>query len=401
MSKLRIGIVREEKVPSDKRVPLIPSQCEQLLSEFDDLEVVVQPSDVRAIPDASYRSVGMTLSEDLSSCDVLMGVKEVQASSLIPNKNYFFFSHTIKEQPYNRGLLKAMAKLGITLIDWETLTAANGNRILGFGRYAGIVGAYNGLLAYGKRSKRFDLKPAHVCDDQQEMNDQLRLIDLPPIKIALTGKGRVASGAIETLTNAGIRRVSVHHYLTQVFDEPVFTQLGVEDYNKRRDSQPGSRSDFFANYTDYESDFMRFAEITDMFIAGHFYAEGSPYLFTREDAAKASFKIKVVADISCDIDGPVACTLRPSTIADPIYGYNPKTQEEGDAFSKEHITVMAVDNLPCELPIDASRDFGTTVMNTIIPELMNENSELLNRAKVLDNGKLTGRFEYLTDYLNG
>lgn len=399
---MKIGIIREGKTPPDKRVPLTPNQVSEASNRFSDLSMVVERSEIRAFEDKAYEKLEVELATDLSGCDVLMGVKEVPIDSLIPNKTYFFFSHTIKEQPYNCDLLRAVLEKNIRLIDWETLTNAKGRRIIGFGRYAGIVGAYNGLRAWGIRNQTFDLKPAHACNDRAEMEEEYSKIKLPALKIALTGRGRVAHGAMEVLDGLKIKKVSTEEYLSTDFEEPVYAQFGVEHYNKRKNGEPCSQFDFYKNFTEYESDFMKIAEQTDLFIAGHFYAEGSPFLFTREDAKKSNFKISVVADISCDIDGPVASTIRPSTIEDPIYGYDPQTERECDPTDTNAITVMAVDNLPCELPKDASEDFGKEIIGQVLPQFFNgDRDSILERATITRNGKLTERYSYLQNYVDG
>lgn len=398
---MKIGVIREGKTPPDKRVPLTPKQCAEVIKNFPGVELKVQESPIRKFKDEEYRNQGVDVVEEVSDCDVLIGVKEVPIDMLIPNKTYFFFSHTIKEQPYNRKLLKSILEKNIQLVDWECLTVPSGKRLIGFGRYAGIVGAYNGVLAIGKRYGLFDIKAANQCEDRDELERELDKVKLPNIKIALTGRGRVANGAMEILDYLKIRKVSPEEYLTESFDEPVYTQLGVEHYNKRKDGEVKERSDFYENFTEYDSDFMKYAKVTDFFIAGHFFAEGSPFLFTREDAKKEGFNIKVVADISCDIDGPVASTIRPSTIADPIYGYNPQTEAEDDFDKEDVITVMAVDNLPCELPKNASEDFGTEFIKHILPALLNGDKDtIVSRATIAAEGSLTKGYAYLTDYVN-
>ena len=399
---MKIGIIREGKTPPDKRVPLTPEQVKEASKRFSNLSMAVERSDIRAFEDEEYEKLGVELTTDLSDCDVLMGVKEVPIDSLIPNKTYFFFSHTIKEQPYNRNLLRAVLEKNIRLIDWETLTNVKRRRIIGFGRYAGIVGAYNGFRAWGIRNRSFDLKPAHECSNRAEMEQEYTKVKLPAIKIALTGRGRVAKGAMEVLDDLKIKKVTPEEYLSQKFDYPVYAQLGVEHYNKRADNKPSSQLDFFKNFTAYESDFMKFARVTDFFIAGHFYAEGSPYLFTRKDAKSEGFNVSVVADISCDIDGPIASTIRPSTIDNPVYGYNPWTEQECDPTDEKAITVMAVDNLPCELPKDASEDFGEEIIGQVLPQFFNgDQDEVLERATLTKDGKLTAKYSYLQSYVDG
>ena len=404
MWPMKIGIIREGKTPPDKRVPLTPEQCSEIQYKFQNVEVYVQKSPIRAFKDSEYEEQGLKVIEDISHCDVIMGVKEVPIDMLIPNKTFFFFSHTYKKQPYNRDLLRAVLAKKIRLIDYELLTAESGKRLIGFGRYAGIVGAYNGLLATGKKWSRFELKQAHQCDDRKEVERELKKIDLPAnFKIAITGKGRVAGGAIEILDEAGIKKISPEEYLTKEFDQPVYTQLGVQDYNRKKDGTGFDKSEFYDHPERFESDFFRFAKVTDLYISCHYWDAKAPFIFSREEAKHPDFKIRVVADISCDIDGPVASTLRPSTIADPLYGYDPEMETEVDFMDEKAIGVMAVDNLPCELPKDASEDFGHELIENILPELLvKKDSDVIRRAtETTTEGVLSSEFEYLRDYVEG
>ncbi len=397
---MKIALLREGKIPADKRVALSPKQCLEVLKQYPGLVLVVQPSPIRKFTDQEYLDLGIILQEDLSDCDVLIGVKEVPKKDLIPHKTYFYFSHTIKEQPYNKSLLLKMLSLNIRMIDYEVLTNEKSKRLIGFGRYAGIVGCYNGFLAYGKRTSSFSLKPAHLCEDRKEMEIELRKIQLEPIKIILTGSGRVGNGIIELINIIGIRQVSPDEFLNKSFDEPVFVHLNTLDYNKRIDGSASSKSDFYTNPGSYQSDFLKFAKTAEMFIAGHYYAAGSPFLFTREDAKSKEFKIRTVADVSCDINGPVACTIQPSTIQNPIYGYNPFTELIDDYAKPDVIAVMAVDNLPCELPKDSSIDFGAELIKHILPCLLSTDPhKVIERATICENGKLTEQFSYLESYV--
>ncbi|MCO4784276.1 MAG: alanine dehydrogenase [Candidatus Cloacimonetes bacterium] len=399
---MKFGIIKERKNPPDRRVVFSPQKLQEFQQQFPKATIVVESSDIRVFSDDAYAKAGFEITEDLSDCDVLIGVKEVPIAALIPNKKYFFFSHTIKKQPYNRDLLKAMLEKNITLYDHEVITDNKGNRLIGFGRYAGLVGAYNGFRALGIKEQTFSLPKAESLADLPALIDQLNAIELPAIKILLTGSGKVARGAKEILDAMNIRAVSISEYLTASFNEPVYCKIDVLDYNKRIDGQVITNSDFYNNPSEYESDFMRFAKVTDYFIAGHFFGDGSPYLFTREDAKSEHFNIRLVADISCDIDGPVASTLRASTIAEPIYGYNPETSEEVAYTSPGSITVMAVDNLPCELPKDASDGFGDLFLTHVIPAFYNGDKDgILSRAAMTNEQQLTPRYEYLRGYVNG
>ena len=399
---MKFGVIKERKNPPDRRVVFSPEKLQEFQQQFPEATIVVESSDIRVFPDDAYAKAGFEITEDLSDCDVLIGVKEVPIAALIPNKKYFFFSHTIKKQPYNRDLLKAMLEKNITLYDHEVITDPRGNRLIGFGRYAGLVGAYNGFRALGMKTQNFSLPKAEHLADLPALIAELNSINLPAIKILLTGTGKVAKGAKEILDAMNIKSVSISAYLTESFDEPVYCKIDVLDYNKRIDGQVLTNSDFYNNPSAYVSNFMRFAKVTDYFIAGHFFGDGSPYLFTREDAKSDQFNIRLVADISCDIDGPVASTLRASTIADPIYGYDPETSTEVAYTSSDAITVMAVDNLPCELPKDASDGFGDLFLTHVIPAFFNGDKDgILARAAMTNAQELTPRYEYLQGYVNG
>jgi hypothetical protein len=399
---MKFGIIKERKNPPDRRVVFSPEKLQEFQQQFPTATIVVESSDIRVFSDDAYLNAGFEVTTDLSDCDVLIGVKEVPIAALIPNKKYFFFSHTIKKQPYNRNLLKAVLEKNIALYDHEVITDIKGNRLIGFGRYAGLVGAYNGFRAFGLRENTFQLPKAENLADLQALIDQLNTVDLPAIKILLTGTGKVAKGAKEILDAMHIKSVSTLDYLTTNFEEPVYCKIDVLEYNKRKDGLVLTNRDFYNNPSDYESDFMRFAAVTDYFIAGHFFGDGSPFLFTREDAKKDHFKIRLVADISCDIDGPVASTLRASTIADPVYGYDPTTATEVNFKTPGAIAVMAVDNLPCELPKDASEGFGALFLEHVIPAFYNDDKEeVLDRAKMTSDGKLAKRYAYLQAYLEG
>lgn len=400
---MKIGIIKERKSPPDRRVVLSPQKCKELMNTFSELEIVVESSFSRAFSDQSYTDLGIQVVDTVDDCDVLLGVKEVPIDTLIPNKKYFFFSHTIKKQSYNKKLLQAVLEKGIQLFDHEVITNKEGERLVAFGRYAGIVGAYNGIRTYGLKLDLFAVPKAEALKSQQELIHELSLIKdkLQRAKIVLSGCGRVGNGAKEMLDGMGMREVNVDHFLNTVYAEPVYVRIDVLDYNKRKDNKILTKQDFYSNASEYESDFMRFAKVSDMYIAGHFFGDNAPYIFTRDDAKSADFNIKVVADISCDIDGPVASTIRPSIIAEPIYGYLPMSEQEVYFKNENAIAVMAVDNLPCELPIDASEGFGTSFAEHVIPAFFNNDKDgILERACMTKEGKLTKRFLYLQDFVD-
>lgn len=398
---MKFGIIKERKNPPDRRVVFSPEKLLELTDKYSDAQVKVEASDIRIFTDDEYSEKGIEVSNDMSDCDVLLGVKEVPIDALIPDKKYFFFSHTIKKQPYNKKLLQAVLEKNIELYDHEVIVDENNKRLIGFGRYAGIVGAYNAFRAFGIKFDLFNLVKAETLPDKETLISRLRRPMLPPIKIVLTGRGKVGMGAKEILDAMKIKQVSVENYLNRNYDEPVYVQIDALDYNKRKDGQQLGVSDFYANPQEYESDFGRFTKVSDMFIAGHFYGNNAPYILTREMLKSGENKIKVVADISCDVQGPIASTLRASTIAEPFYGYYPSEDKEVDIQHPGAIVVMAVDNLPCELPKDASVGFGEMFLDHVIPAFFNNDKDgVLKRAKMTENGKLTERFKYLTDYVS-
>ena len=397
---MKIGILRETKVPLDSRVALTPKQCAELIKKHPKISIVVQSSTSRCFSNDEYVQAGIEIVNDINDCDILLGVKEVNLDSLISNKTYFYFSHTIKKQPYNRSLLKKMIDLRIKMVDYEVLKNLDGSRVLGFGRYAGIVGAYNAFLTYGLKSGLYNLKPAFKCQDRYEMEKELNKIILKNERIVVTGKGRVGKGILELLSNYGLKQVSVNDFLNLKYNEPVFVHLDTLDYNERSDGVKSDLKHFYKYPHLYKSTFMNYAKKSDIFIAGHFYGFGSPFLLTKDDIRSQDFNFKVIADISCDIDGPIASTIRSSTIQNPIYGYDVIQQKEVNFMNDSALAVMAVSNLPCELPKDASKDFGDSFLDNVIPHLINDKENVVLNATICEEGDLTPNFEYLRDYIN-
>ena len=395
---MKIGILREYKSPEDIRVALSPEQCRNLLDTHKDLEIVVEPYVKRCYSDAEYEAKGIQLANDLSDCDVLIGVKEVPKERLIEGKIYFFFSHTIKMQDYNLQLMKQLLVRNISMIDHETL-ALNGQRIIGFGRWAGIVGAHYALLMMGKKWNHYDIKPANACRDMDEMLAQYKGLSFPKVKIALTGSGRVGKGALEVLESAGIRQVSAESYLTETFDEAVFTVLDTPHLYHNADGSPVVPAEFYENPESAVNGFTAFSKVTDVLIHGIYWDYRATALFSNEEIADDSFKVSVISDITCDVEGSIPITLRQTAIEDPYIGINKKSGAEVSPFGDNTIDVMAVGNLPNELPRNASDDFGSTMMNQVVPELFNfESSELLQSAMICHEGKLMPNFAYLKDW---
>ncbi len=398
---MKFGIVKERKSPPDRRVVFTPEELVRLQSEHPDAIVKVETSDIRVFTDEEYANLGIDVVTDLSDCDVLFGVKEIPIEALIPNKKYFFFSHTIKKQPYNRKLLQAVLSKNIELYDHETIVDSNYKRLIGFGRYAGIVGAYNGFRGFGIKYDLFNLPKAETLKSQEDLLVRLKRQTLPNLKIVVTGFGKVGMGIKEMLDGMKIKEVTAADFLSKNYSSPVYTQIDVLDYNKRLDGKVIDNKDFYKNPQEYTSDFERFSKVADIYMAGHFHGNGAPDIVTKEMLKAPDCKIKVVADVSCDVAGPVACTLKASTIADPFFGYLPSENKEVPFTHPGSIMVMSVDNLPCELPKDASEGFGEMFMKHVIPAFFNGDKDgILQRAKMTEKGKLTERFAYLQDYVD-
>jgi saccharopine dehydrogenase (NAD+, L-lysine-forming) len=401
---MKIGILKEGRTPVDRRAPLSPTQCRQLIERFPKARFIVQPSAARCFGDEEYDLKSILLDHNLNDCELLLGIKEVQINDLIPGKTYMFFSHTFKMQEHNKKLLKAVLEKNIRLIDYELLKDENNMRIIGFGHWAGIVGAYNGIRGYSIRYKLHEPKPAHTFDSYSEMICEAAKIKLPPIKIIVTGNGRVAHGVLQLLNALKIKKISSKEFLTdKKYDVPVYAQIDVDEYTKHKNGKPFDMKHFMANPQEYENNFLRFLPVTDMLISAAYWDTKAPVLFTADDMRKPEFRIRVIADITCDIKGSIPSTLRSAIIEDPFYGYNPFTEKEELAFtSPKNITMMAVDNLPCELPRDASEDFGKTLVEQVLPEfLTGDRQGILAKATIAENGKITSGFKYLEEWVKG
>ena len=397
---MKIGILRETKTPPDTRVPLTPAQCRAIMDAHDDVLIVVQPAEKRCYRDEEYRRAGVELQARLEDCDVLMGVKEVAIESLIQDKTYFFFSHTIKKQPYNRRLLQEVVKRHIRLIDYEVLTDDKGRRVIAFGRWAGIVGAHNTVHTWGKRTGRYDLPRMVHGADFAEARAHYGMIDVRDLRIVVTGTGRVSHGAAEVLDHAGLERVAPSAFLKSPSKDGVYTML--EPKHMFADADGSWSPAFFDDPSGYHSIVRPYAESANVLINGIFWDNRGPALLTREDML-AGVTLDVIGDITCDIapDASLPSTIRPSTIAAPIYGYDPVRNAEAPPHEDGVVDVMAVDNLPNELPRDASQDFGEQFMAQVLNELlMPETSDMLHRATIARNGSLNEPFAYLDDYIH-
>lgn len=397
---MRIGIIREGKVPSDFRVALSPKQCKALITLYPHVQLCVEESPIRTFSDQDYREEGIEVVKNMEDCDLLIGIKEVPKEQLIPNKTYLFFSHTLKKQPYNRSLLQTILAKKIKLIDYEAIRDKHRNRLIGFGRYAGIVGAYNAFLTFGLKHNLYRLKPAHQCKDRKEVELELQKVVLPSsFRCLVTGFGRVGHGAKEIIDLLPITEVSPEEFLKGSFNEPIYCQLEASDYFEHPDLGFEKQS-FYENPVGYRSKLVDFAEKSDLYMSCHYWDNRSPKLLTQTDLQRCN-RLNVIADISCDVNDPIASTIRTSSIANPIYGYSPETGDEVDFHSSGAIAVMAVDNLPCELPKDASEDFGAELLKHVFPRLFGDDPDgIIYRAtETTTDGKLNEPFSYLEDYI--
>lgn len=404
MNTITIGIIKEGKTPPDFRVPLTPKQCKKIQILYPEVRILVQRSPIRTFKDDEYDNEGIELVDSLENCDIIFGVKEVTIDDLIPNKTFVFFSHTIKKQTHNQKLLRAILDKKIRLVDYEVIKDKHNKRLIGFGRYAGIVGTYNGFLTWGLKNNSFELKPAHLCANRSEVEEELKKVSLPNnFKCVITGFGRVGHGAREIIDLLPIKEVTPEELLTKEFNEPVFAHLELEDYYGRQDGKEFEKSDFYSNPENYKSIFSRFIPHIDMYLPCHFWSSKSPVIISQQDLQVSNRRLSVVADISCDVEGPIASTIRSSKIGDSIYGYDPISGNEVDFRNPNAIAVMAVDNLPCELPKDASEDFGNELIKYVLPAFLREDPDhIIDRASETDlNGNLTSGFTYLSDYANG
>lgn len=396
---LTIGIIREGKIPADNRVALTPAQC-KWLQKNQPIKIIVQPSPIRCFKDVEYERAGIEISEDLSTCDILLGIKEVRVEMLVANKTYLFFSHTRKKQPYNKKLMQAMVEKKITLIDYELLEYEDGQRIIGFGFFAGIVGAHNGIMCYGNRTGEYRLDRVHKMKDYKELIHTYFGLKLPNIKIAVTGSGRVAHGILEIMNLMDVQEVEPEDYLYKKFPYPVYVHLKGANLYRHKETGKYNRTDFHENHESYECLFKNYTQATDILMNGIYWEKGIAPLFKSEDINQSTFNIKTIADVTDDAHGSIPINLGDGTIQNPVYGVDKDTLKQTDPYLMNSIDVMAVSNLPNELPKDASRYFGEQLIKHVLGDILNGGSKMLDKATELRNGELTPDFEYLKDYIS-
>ena len=401
---MKIGLIRETKTPVDNRVALTPEQMAALQERYPNDTFVAQSSDTRAFSDDAYRAAGINVRENMDDCDVLFGIKEVEVSTLLPNKHYFFFGHFAKQQTSNLPLLQALMSKKITFSDYEYLVDDHNRRLCAFGWWAGFVGTYYTLRGYGLRHGLYELPKPDRHFSMEKLIAALRAITLPPVRLLVTGNGRVSHGVQELLEQIDAERLTETEFLSDIpIRKLSFCAADADRLVVRKDGNAFSWPEFLAHPADYRSDFMRWGRHADILIAAHFWNPEAPVYLTREDLADPELRIRFIGDISCDIQGSLKSTLRASTHDAPYYDYDPTTATEQPAFSSDqNITVMAVDTCPNALAADTSAYFGEKLIEHVLtPLLERRHSDVIDRATILDGGQLTPRFAYLTDFAKG
>ena len=395
---LKLGLIREGKIPCDSRVALTPAQCKFLHRNFGDIRVTVQHSDLRCYSDKEYATAGITVNEDLSDCDVLLGIKEVPVEMLLPGKTYLFFSHTKKLQPNNQHLLRSIIEKRNTLIDYECLEHEDGTRIIGFGFFAGIVGAHNGMMAYGNRTGLFKLQRVSSVNSFQKLIHTYFGLKVPQIKIAVTGSGRVAHGVLEIMNLLGIREVEADEFASRAFTYPVYVHLKSADLYVHKVTGKYNREDFHAHPSEYDCKFKELLTATDILINGVYWDKDVPRLFELEDLRSPNFRITTIADITDDKGGSIPCNIGDATIEDPVYGIDKNTFQRTLPYLPNSVDVMAVGNLPNELPRDASRYFGEQLIKFVLDDIRTGGSNTIRKATIVQEGRLTEAFAYMKNY---
>jgi len=406
-----ISIIKEARV-DENRTPFTPNQIQTLISNFPDLKILVQPSKNRCFKDEDYSKAGAQIEEDISQSDIIFGIKEVEISKLIENKTYLFFSHTSKIRKdnsqsaqdaaiiYKKKLLREILKKKVTLIDYENIRdkSKNAYRYLGFGRFAGIVGCYNTLILYLKLQKKQFLPRAFEINSYKKIKELISKQNFNKLKILQTGTGNVAKGSMEILQHANIKQISLNDYLNKKYDEAVFCNISFTEHVERNDGKDSSYEDFMLNPHEYKSKASNYLHNSDMLITGHYWNPKFPKLFSPKQISE--FKnLKIIGDVTCDINGSVPTTIRSTSISKPYYSINTDSMKEIELGNKG-IAVMAVDNLPSELPRDASEEFGSSIISEILPYLIDKDDGRINSATTASNGKFCENFTYLNDFIN-
>ena len=398
-----IGIVRESR-NDENRTPLVPEHIKKYKESNPNINFIIQPSNSRCFSDEEYELCGAKINENLNECSIIFGVKEIDPNILINNRTYLFFSHTFKInkqqkniEKHKKDLLLSILNKKITLIDYENIRGKNGTRCLGFGRFAGIVGCYNTLNLLLRVIGKQSLASAYKIDDYERLVLNLKNLYFPKTKILVTGDGRVAKGVIELLNLTNIKAVSKKDFLEKKFDQPIFCNLETKDYVTNNSSTNFNLEHFINNPQDYSSSALQYLKETDILISAHYWDPSSPKIFENEDL-KDLQNLKIVGDITCDINGSVPTTIRSTTIEEPNYWIERYTLKEIDE-NNDGIAVMAVDNLPSELPRDSSTEFSEGIIKEVLPFLLKEDDGRILNGTITTDGSFLEKYNYLNDYI--
>ncbi|MEI6898589.1 MAG: bifunctional lysine ketoglutarate reductase /saccharopine dehydrogenase family protein [Bacteroidota bacterium] len=431
-----IGIRHEDKYEFETRVPLTPKHVERLI-RLKKLDIIVQTSDKRVFKDDEFIKAGAKVTKDLKKCSVIFGVKEIPNHFFEERKTYIFFSHVIKGQSYNMPMLKRMMELHCNLIEYEKVVDEQGKRLIFFGHYAGLAGMINSLWALGLRLKDHGLastfvkiKQAHHYHSLKEAKEDVSAIgqliaeggiphELRPFVIGFTGNGNVSKGAQEICGLLPVKEISPEkllslHLRKNLPDNIIYKVIfNEEDLYENINGDPFDLQEYYTSPANFKSKFEKYISHLSLMINCIYWDKRYPRLITKEYLKrtwiKGKQKLNVVGDISCDVEGSVECTLKPTTIGDPLFTYNPLTGEISMGHEGDGLVVMAVDILPSELPRDASTGFGDVLVNFVKPIAdadFNEDFEDLDlprpikKALILHNGELTPDYKYLEEFLD-
>jgi len=400
------------------------------------LDIIVQTSDKRIFTDEEYIEAGAKIARDLKKCSVIFGVKEMPLAFFEPGKTYVFFAHVVKGQKHNMPMLKKMMELKCNLIEYEKVVDEQGKRLIFFGRYAGMAGMINSLWAMGLRLKELGytsnllkLKQAHHYHSLVEARNDISAVgqliaengilrDLRPFVIGFTGYGNVSQGAQEILGLLPVKEISPEkllglHHRRKLPDNIVYKVIfKEEDLFERIDGSPFDLHDYYSNPLNFRSKFEKYVPHLSMLINCIYWDKRYPRILTKEYLkrlyAKGSPKLTVIGDISCDVEGSVECTLKPTEIDDPIYTYDPETGSIAMGHKGPGMLMMAVDILPAEIPRDSSDGFADVLVNFVKPiadaDFDEHYDDLdlpkpIKKALVLHKGELTPEYKYMEEYL--
>jgi len=437
-----IGIRKEDKNRWERRVPLIPEHVRELVEEHG-LRICLQPSEIRAFPNEEYVQAGAEIREDLSPCPVILGIKEMPPEFFEPGKTYVFFSHTIKGQPHNMPMLKRLLELGCTLIDYERIVDEQGKRLIFFGRHAGLAGMIDTLWALGKRLE-WEGIASPFSEVQQTLHyksleeakgamahvgERIEEEGLPeaiaPMIVGLAGYGHVSQGAQEILDLLPVREIGPEE-LPVIAEGPmdgniVYKVIFKEEHmvEPLSPDQEFELQDYYDHPERYRSKFEGYLPYLTVLMNCIYWEGRYPRFVTKEylkqlysgagmESAKRP-RLRVIGDISCDIEGAVECTLRATDPGNPVFVYDPFRDEAIDGVAGPGPVVLAVDNLPCELPQESSAEFSRVLKGFVPPIAQADWSDPLERcnlppeikrAVIAYRGELAPDYRYLEEFLS-